>query len=153
MVRDTMLSKLAEMKRRMDALYAESFKPENEQSADVETAAVDWEPSADITEREDAVRFFIDLPGVLESELTVEVADNRLVVRGKREIPIEDAPASACRCHRERPYGSFRRVFAIPGDCLTESIGAELKAGVLSIEIPRQAPHRGSAHKVEVRSE
>lgn len=152
-MRNTMMNKLAEMKKRMDALYAESFKPEDAQPPEGEAASVEWEPAADIAERDDSIAFFVDLPGVPESHLTVEVAQSRLVVRGRREAPDAGEGNPGPRSLRERPFGAFRRVFAIPDDCRTESVRAELKAGVLSIRIPRHSSASGSTHKVVVRSE
>jgi HSP20 family protein len=74
----------------------------------------------------------IDLPGVdVENDVTVEVVDNALVVRGERR----DERGDAARGYREVRYGSFRRSFALPAGVGTDAVSASYDAGVLTVRI------------------
>src|SRR4030095_2887629 len=69
----------------------------------------DWTPSADIYETETTFLIAMDLPGIDRDALDLELADNRLLVRGNRVI-------EELKQHRsERPHGRFVRTFTVPG--------------------------------------
>lgn len=91
-------------------------------------------PVAEIVrEGEDAV-VRVELPGVdVEKDVTVEVADNRLVVHGERRD--ERAEERSGHRLREVRYGSFRRSFSLPRHLTAEAVSASYDAGVLSVRV------------------
>jgi HSP20 family protein len=152
---DSVLSELQEMKHRMDRLYSQSMggssapcENENEGS---EPGTDLWEPLSDIWETESAWIVELDLPGVLESELQVEVKDEELSVRGHRRVLFQEGVIEAAQS--ERPFGRFSRSFKLPPDASPERIQAGLKSGVLTLTIPKRDKDKTSSHRIEVRSE
>jgi HSP20 family protein len=89
-------------------------------------------PAVDV--REDAQRFqvIVDLPGVEEKDLALTVKERTLELEAKREVP------EGGFSRRERFSGHFRRTFALPPTVDGEHIGAELKAGVLTLTLPKK---------------
>ncbi len=150
-MKSAVLNELKEMKRRMDLLYAESFEARAAEDPEPDPVEKSWEPSVDILETEGSFLLLADLPGVLEPDLQVEVAEGKLFIRGRREaVPCGGDPARFSLC--ERGSGSFARAFVLPADCETGSAKAELKAGVLFVEISRGRIRNGTAHKVSVQA-
>ena len=93
-----------------------------------------WNPSVEICEQGDQVRVCIDVPGVEESNLQVEVDGGFLTVRGERQDERATDPG-----HRrtELHYGSFTRRIPLPDGIDADNARAILRNGVLEVRIPR----------------
>jgi HSP20 family protein len=92
-------------------------------------------PAADVFETEKEYAFELEVPGFEEKELTVEVSDHTLVVKGERR-ETKDEKEKQYRLH-ERLEKAFERHFALPPEADTESIGAEFTKGVLIVHAPK----------------
>ncbi|HET8783473.1 MAG TPA: Hsp20/alpha crystallin family protein [Pyrinomonadaceae bacterium] len=113
----------------------------NDSGDDFERA--DWTPAADIYETESGFGIAIDLPGVARNGVEIDVDDNRLIVKGTREI--------AESTHRaERPRGKFMRTFTIPGSVDQGGIGADYKDGVLQIRLPKRQEQKAQKITIKV---
>jgi HSP20 family protein len=103
----------------------------------------DWTPDADVYEAEGSYVIAMDVPGISREELEIEVDENRLVVKGMREI-------EETKQHRtERPQGRFVRTFTVPGSVDQSKIAAEYKDGVLQITLPKR--NEPKAQRVEIK--
>lgn len=94
-----------------------------------------FSPAFEVKETKDAFVFKADLPGVKEADVEVTVAGNRVTVSGKREAEKEEKNDTYYAY--ERSYGSFSRTFTLPADTDAAHVKAELKAGELTIAIPK----------------
>lgn len=93
-------------------------------------------PTFEVKETKDAYVFKADLPGVKENDLDVSLADNRIVISGKRS---EERREEGERYYAyERSYGSFSRAFTLPEGIDAENVNAELKEGVLTVSVPKK---------------
>lgn len=89
-------------------------------------------PSAEISKDGDDAVIRLDLPGIdVENDVTVELDNGHLVVRGERR----DAHAEADHSLREVRYGAFRRSFAVPSHVTGEAVTASYDAGVLTVRV------------------
>ncbi|RPH67941.1 MAG: Hsp20/alpha crystallin family protein, partial [Myxococcaceae bacterium] len=70
-------------------------------------------------------------------------------VSGKREEAKEESGETYYAC--ERSYGSFTRSFTLPEGSNPEHIHADLKAGVLTIGVPKNPETK--TKKVEIKAE
>lgn len=94
-----------------------------------------FNPAAEITRDGDDAVVKLELPGVdVQKDVTVEVDDGELVVRGERRD--EHSEQSDGRTVREVQYGSFRRSFALPTHVTADQLSAGYEAGVLTIRVP-----------------
>jgi HSP20 family protein len=110
-----------------DALVRNAFGPVASRPAGFTPAAEIVRDGADAVVR-------LELPGVdVEQDVTVELADNRLVVHGERRD--ERAEDKDGRSLREVRYGSFRRSFTLPRPVGADSVSASYDAGVLSVRV------------------
>ena len=89
-----------------------------------------------IKETKDSYVFKADVPGVKESDLTINLTGTRLSVSGKREA--ERQQENETYFSDERSYGSFTRTFTLPEGIEAEKVNANLKDGVLTITVPKR---------------
>lgn len=102
-------------------------------------------PAVEIVRDGDDAAVRIDLPGVdLAKDVTVEVDNGRLVIRGERRD--ERTTESGARTVSEVRYGSFRRVFALPERLAADAVSASYDAGVLTVRVAgayaTEEPHK-----------
>jgi len=139
------LQDLITLQDRMNRLFEDATKRRAHSESDTsdEFERADWVPASDIYETADSYSIAIDLPGVARNALEIEVEDNRLIIKGVRNIESTQSRRS------ERPTGKFIRTFSIPSAVDQNLIGAEYKDGVLSVRLPkRQDP---KPQKVEIK--
>ena len=94
-------------------------------------------PKLDISSDEKEYRITVELPGVDEEDVKVELEDNALRISGEKRLEEEDKSKGYYRV--ERSYGSFQRVLTLPKDVDAAAIKAVHKKGVLAITLPRKA--------------
>ena len=139
---------LLTMKRQMEVLFSESFKVEN---ADRESPVHPgpWEPLMDVWEGADFWCLIADLPGVVDEDLHVELAEKKLTIRGNREA--SPGPEKIKAVQLERPAGTFSRTFTLPEDAQEESVKAEFRHGVLTVTVSKTRGPQVTSQKVQVR--
>jgi len=92
-------------------------------------------PAADIYETDKEYAFELEVPGFAETELSVEVADHTLVVKGE-QLETKEETDKQYRLH-ERLEKTFERRFTLPLEADTTKIGAEFTKGVLTVHAPK----------------
>lgn len=107
-----------------------------------------WAPAVDIYETENELVLKADLPDVNEKDIDVRIENNTLTVRGERKFEQKVTQDNFLRV--ERAYGSFSRSFTLPNTVNTETIKAEYKNGVLTVEMPKRAESKPKQVKVAV---
>jgi HSP20 family protein len=90
----------------------------------------------EVKETKEGYLFKADVPGIKESDLSVNLSGNRLTVSGKREE--EKKQETDAYFSYERSYGSFTRSFTLPEGIESDKVNANLKDGVLSILVPKK---------------
>jgi HSP20 family protein len=94
-----------------------------------------WAPPVDIYETDDAVILKAELPGVSKDDVSIEVHQNTLVLRGERK---HEAEVKEENYHRvERAYGTFQRSFMLPTLVDQEHVQATFTDGVLELRLPK----------------
>jgi HSP20 family protein len=98
---------------------------------------MEWSPSFDVTETKDGYVFKADVPGVKKEDLEITITGNRVQIAGKRDTE-QEAKTDTVYTY-ERHYGSFTRTFTLPEGADIDHAKSELKDGVLTLAIPKQA--------------
>jgi HSP20 family protein len=93
-----------------------------------------WVPTMDVRETPEEYLVFVDLPGVRQDDVIVELRNAVLTISGTR-VPVERGEAQRV----ERPYGSFVRNLTLPQGVDGDSIVAHYADGVLTLHIPKPA--------------
>ncbi|MCA9599606.1 MAG: Hsp20 family protein [Myxococcales bacterium] len=105
-------------------------------SARFEPEGASFWPAFDVKETPEAFVFKADMPGIKTEDIDLQLAQNRLIVSGKREA--EKTQKGETLYAYERTVGSFTRAFTLPEGVDADKIHAELKDGVLSVLIPKK---------------
>jgi HSP20 family protein len=135
----------------MDSLYMEVIQEEENPLKEDPSEQMQWEPLADVWEGETEYRIDIDLPGVLDEDLSVEIREYQLVVKGQRRFELPHGGFVPAR--RKRPEGEFLVSFRLSKDAQTKEIRADLKRGVLTLIIPRNSSLDLASQNITIKSE
>ena len=135
------------LQNRMNSLFQDFNRGDN--SGDLMTTA-SFVPPVDIYEDEHKITLKLEVPGMKESDLDIQLENNMLTVKGERKFENEEKEENFHRI--ERRYGSFYRSFTIPNTVNPESVKANYDAGVLKIELGKRAEAKPKQIKVEVGS-
>jgi len=106
-------------------------------------------PSADAAATEETYEINVELPGVSENDISVELHNNVLTVKGEKRFEREEKGKTYY--FSERRYGSFHRSFRVPEDVEAEKVTAGFKDGVLTIKVPKKVQHEEASLKIPVR--
>jgi HSP20 family protein len=104
-------------------------------------------PRLDVRETDKEFRVSVELPGVTEEDIEVDVDDDLLTVRAEKK---EDREIERADQHvTERLYGVFQRSIRLPQSVDPQSVQATLQDGVLQITIPK-SQHDARSRRVPV---
>ena len=105
-------------------------------------------PPADVYEDDQKLTFKVELPGIDEKDVKVEVESNVLTIRGERKLEKDIKEENFRR--KERHYGAFSRSFTLPTSVDPDKIEANYANGVLSIDMPKRAEAKAKQIKVNM---
>jgi HSP20 family molecular chaperone IbpA len=89
-------------------------------------------PAVDIFETEEGLTLVADLPGVSQEQLEVDIVQGVLTLRGKAESAM-----GGDDLYREFSRANYYRQFQIPNEIEIGRVTAELKDGVLTLQLPK----------------
>ncbi len=92
-----------------------------------------WSPLADVEESDDAYSVEIDLPGVRDEDIAVELDGGVLTVSGE----VKEKERTGILRRRTRRVGRFRYTVTLPGEVDGEDVSARLHEGVLTVRVPK----------------
>ncbi len=122
------------LRERMDNLFEDSISRMRGTGENMSYST--WSPAVDIYETSDNLVIKAEIPGADKDDISVEIKDNSLYLKGERKL---EKDVKEENYHRmERSYGSFHRVFSLPTTVDQEKIKANFKNGVLEITIPKE---------------
>ena len=109
-----------------------------------------WEfgPPVDIYEDDQKLTFKVEIPGIDEKDIKVEIENNVLTVHGERKLEKDIKEENFRRM--ERHYGAFSRSFTLPSAVDPQKIEANYTYGVLAIQMPKSAEARPKRITVNV---
>lgn len=131
-------SNLTTLQDRINRLFDDAFP--NSVEPDEDVSDCNWRPQVDIYQTASGVTLEVDLPGVAKADVSVEIKENILTIKGHRDI--ETGVDDSQYYRRERCGGEFQRAFAMRALVPPDAIKAVFKNGVLKIALPRPEPDR-----------
>ena len=134
---------LTTLRNRMDRLMSKY----NEPSAELTPSQ--WVPVADIIDTKNALVVRTELPGLTEKDITVEIENNMLTIKGERKFEKETKDKDFLRT--ERAYGTFLRTFTLPANVIPDKIAASYVNGILDVEIPKKEEAKPRTITVDVK--
>lgn len=107
-----------------------------------------WFPPVDIYETENEIILKAELPGVEMKNISVEVNENVITLKGEKKLGKNLCEENYHRM--ERFYGTFQRVFSLPNSVEKSNVKANYRDGVLEITVPKAAEVRPEAVKIAI---
>lgn len=95
----------------------------------------DGGPPTVVEDRGDEVVVQAEMPGLTPKDFSIEVADNRLIVRGEKRHERETRGRDYY--YSERSFGSFRRTILLPCEINAERASARYQDGMLRVALPK----------------
>jgi HSP20 family protein len=100
-----------------------------------------WRPSVNLYETQDAFLICVDLAGMDQREIDVQVERDSVLIRGRRVSPMPPDGARAIAVHlMEIDHGTFCRPVEIPENVDAGAISATYKEGMLWVKLPKRSP-------------
>ncbi|HEY8876391.1 MAG TPA: Hsp20/alpha crystallin family protein [Roseateles sp.] len=93
-------------------------------------------PAVDVLEDETGITLLADMPGVSRERLDLRVEGDSLLIEGAVQ---PQTPAGLEAVYAELRVPRYRRSFTLSRELDTSKIDANLKDGVLTLRIPKQA--------------
>jgi HSP20 family protein len=113
-----------------------------------EQQGVDWAPAIEAFQRGSEFVVRADVPGLSRDDLSVEVGDDAITIRGERKYDQEEEREGVFRS--ERAYGSFCRVVPLPEGAVGDSAKANFKDGVLEVVVPAPSQEVRRGRRIEI---
>ena len=97
-----------------------------------------WRPAINAYRCERCIRICVDLAGVDRSDIELTIDEQRLSIRGVREVPEPSGKEKQAMqmIAMEIDYGAFEREVQLPEDIDIKHVRAEQKNGLLWIFLP-----------------
>jgi HSP20 family protein len=104
-------------------------------------------PRVDVHEDDTGISLLADLPGVPKDQLAIEIDGETLTLEGR---VAQDTPEGLQPAYAEVRVPRYRRAFTLSRELDTSRIEANLKDGVLTLRIPKQAHAQPRRIEVQV---
>lgn len=110
--------------------------------------SVEARPAVELVEKKDGYLMSVEVPGMAEKDLDVELAEGVLTISGeKRE---ESETRESGYLISERSYGSFCRQVTLPSDIDPNSLKAKLSDGVLKLDVKKDKKAASRTRKIAI---
>jgi len=122
----------------MDRLFDEFFSDAGLLTGcgtDYALAVGAFNPRVDVSETDKEIKVSAELPGIDEKNVSVELEDEALTIKGERTEEKEESEAEWYQ--REQTYGSFCRVIPLPSQVDGKKAKARFRKGVLTVTVPK----------------
>jgi len=136
---------LATLQNRVNGLFQDYGRGQDEL-----TSSGSFVPAVDVYQDEHKLTLKLEIPGVKQEDLDVQVENNTLTIRGERRFEKEEKEENFQRI--ERRYGSFSRSFTLPNTIDTENVNASYENGVLKLELAKREEAKPKQIKVNIGS-
>ena len=107
-----------------------------------------WVPAVDVWETEGELVYAVDLPGIPEDKISVELDDGALTISAERERTQEETQDRFYRY--ERRYGTFSRTIGVPQGVTESDVTANYENGVLEVHVKK--PEQPKPKRIQVGS-
>ena len=127
-----------DFQREMNRLFDDFFSdfPLATRGREGTPAPAAFSPRVDVSETDKEVSVSAELPGMDEKDITVEMDDAAITIRGEKKDEKEEKGKNWYR--REQSYGSFHRSIPLPTGVDGAKAKAKFKKGLLTITVPKR---------------
>jgi HSP20 family protein len=109
-----------------------------------------FRPITDVVENGSEIKISLELPGLEEKDLKIDLAGDMLTITGEKKRETEEK--SDRRHVVERSYGAFERSIQLPQGVKPEEIDASMTKGVLTIKVKKPAAASAKPQTISVKA-
>lgn len=107
-----------------------------------ERPMTNWEeqfrpPLADVVDHGDSYEMNVELPGISKDDINVEVTPHNIEVSAQKSTKEEEKGKNWLK--KERSFNYYRN-FNLPDEIKSDDVDAEMKEGILTINMPKENP-------------
>jgi len=114
-------------------------------------APAGFSPRVDVAETDKEVKISAELPGLDEKDISVELDDAAVTIRGERKEEKEEKGKNWFT--REQSYGAFHRVIPLPASVDGAKATAKFKKGILTITAPKREDEQAKRKTIKIESD
>jgi HSP20 family protein len=105
-------------------------------------------PAADVLDDGESYQIILEMPGVTQDGLSIQLEARELVIQGERKVYEKDAKL----LYASRSHGSkLEKRFSLGEDVDRSAVTANLENGLLTVTLPRRAEVKARKIEVEVK--
>jgi HSP20 family protein len=131
---DSPFSLIQEMQQELNRAFGQNRRGVAAKDVADDLSNVVWAPPVELAYRDGKLNVSVELPGINDADVQVQINDDVLVIQGERRVERQENDGGIRRT--ERQYGQFYRAIALPDGADVEKATAEFQNGVLHIKIP-----------------
>jgi HSP20 family protein len=105
-------------------------------------------PKVEVKENGKAYAVTVELPGLDEKDVKVQVENDVLTISGEKNVEKTDEKTH----YSERSYGSFTRAFTLPADADRNGVTATFAKGLLTLQIAKTATPSAEVKQVAIKA-
>jgi HSP20 family protein len=110
-----------------------------------------FSPRVDVSETKKEVKVSAELPGMDEKDITVELGDDIVTIRGEKKEEHEDKGKNWYR--KEQSHGAFHRAIPLPASVDGENAKAKFRKGKLTVTIPKTEEGRSNKKSIHIETD
>ena len=138
------INDVAVLQNRLNSIFSDFARPEFGQES---LSAGSFVPAVDIYEDEHKLVLKLEVPGVKQNDLDIQIENQTLTIKGQRKFESDEKEENFHRI--ERRFGSFVRSFTLPNTVDAGSISARYDAGVLQVQLSKKEAAKPRQIKIE----
>ena len=125
---------LGTLRSRMNHLFEDFYRDYSGEERE-STRELVFHPPVDIKENQETLTVSMEIPGVKKDDISIELNDNVLTIKGSRRFEKEEKGETYHRV--ERSYGTFTRSFSLSSKVNADKINASCGDGILTLTLPK----------------
>lgn len=105
-------------------------------------------PAVDIVEDKDNFKVEVEMPGIGEEDIKINIADGLLTIKGEKTTSKKDEGKNYIS--REINYGSYERTIELPDSVDIDKAKASFKKGMIWVLIPKKAGTAKQSREIKI---
>lgn len=110
-----------------------------------------FSPLMDVSETDKEVKVSAELPGMDEKDITVEMDDSTITIKGEKKAEKEEKGKNWYR--KEQSYGSFHRSLDLPSTVDGAKAKAQFKKGLLTVTAPKREEEQSKRKTITIKTD
>ena len=143
------LEGVAILQNRLNSIFND-YASSNSELQNESLSAGNFIPPVDIYEDVHKLVLRLEVPGIPQEDLQINLENQTLTVKGERKFVQDEKEENFHRI--ERRFGSFVRSFTLPATIEADSVQANVENGILSVTLQKKEAAKPKQVKIEIGS-